>query len=163
MKIGLINGGITYWLAGEPGVSESIHSSVADFALSGDRQLDIAAFVKGVNTKQFDRINQTNEVSFSTTRKFATSDLSFTYQLDYLSNIPLTGTLIFQIDAGGPTFTRYMGNCVMQRPEMDPVGVSLALEFSISGGNISEAPGHYLTASGGSYLTDTAGFYLTGT
>ena len=81
MKIGLINGETTYWLAGEPGVAESVHSSVRDFALSGDRQLEIATFVKGLVTKQFDRDNQSNEVSFSTTRTFADSNAAWAFQL----------------------------------------------------------------------------------
>ena len=56
-----------------------------------------------------------------------------------------------------------MANAVMQRPDMDPIGVSLTMEFVVSGGQISTAVGRYLTDTGGDYITDTAGFYLTGT
>jgi hypothetical protein len=164
MRIGLENGGTIYWLAGESGVAESIHSSVADYSLSGDRQLDIAPIVKADVTRQFDRGNQPNEVTFSTTRKFTTADLCFIYTLDYLENIPLTGTLIFQVDIpGGGTSSRVMANAIMQRPEMDPVGVSLTLDYTITGGRISDAVGKYLTPTGGGYLTPTSGYYLTGT
>ena len=164
MRIGLENNGTIEWLAGETGVAESVHSSVRDFSLNGERQLEVAPFVKGSFTKQFDRGNQSNEVSFGTTRTFATADLSFLYMLDYLDDVQLTGTLVFQIDIpGGGTHTRRMPNSVMQRPDMDPIGVSLSLEFTVSGGNISEIVGHYLTDTAGDYLTDTAGLYLTGT
>jgi hypothetical protein len=164
MRIGLENGGVIQWLAGEPGVAESVHSSVRDFSLKGERQLEVVPFVKGGFTKQFDRGNQANEVTFGTTRTFATADLTFLFELDYLDDIQLTGTLVFEIDiAGGGTHRRYMANAVMQRPEMDPIGVSLTLDFSVSGGTISEVVGHYLNGSGGAYLNGSGGFYLTGT
>ena len=164
MRIALESGGVTYWLAGETGVAESVHSSVRDYALSGERQQESPTLVKTPFTRQFDRQSQTNEVSFGTTRTFATADLCFLYTLDYLDNVPLTGTLLFVSDIpGGGTSTRVMANAVMQRPEMDPIGVSLTMEFVVSGGQISTAVGRYLTDTGGDYLTDTAGFYLTGT
>ena len=164
MRIGLENDGVIEWLAGEPGVPESVHSSVRDYNLTGGRQLETAPFVKGSFTRQFDRGNQPNEVTFGTTRTFATADLAFIFGLDYLENIALTGTLVFEVDIpGGGTSTRYMANAVMQRPEMDPIGVSLSLEFSITGGDIVTVVGHYLTDTGGDYLTDTSGLYLTGT
>ena len=166
MRIGLENGGTTYWLAGEPGVAESVHSSVRDYTLNGDRQLDVAQIVRADFTRQFDRGQQPNVVSFGTTRTFATADLCFLYTLDYLDNVPLTGTLIFEIDIpGGGTSTRVMANAVMQRPEFDPIGVSLTLEFEVTGGAITtvENIGKYLTPTGGGYLTPTGGYYLTGT
>ena len=163
MRIGLENGGVTYWLAGEPGVAESVHSSARDYTLTGSRQLTIAPVVKGLVTRQFDRGNQSNEVTFGSTRTFATPDLCFLYTLEYLDNVPLTGTIVFQVDLpGGGTSSRFMANAVMQRPEMDPIGVSLTLEYSVSGGNIAVGVGNYLTDTGGNYLTDTAGQYLTG-
>ena len=165
MRIGLQNGDTIQWLAGEPGVSERVHSSVRDFALGGDRQLEVVPFVKGSFTRQFDRGNQANEITFGTTRTFASADLTFLFELDYLDNIQLTGTIVFQIDIpGGGTETRYMANAVMQRPEMDPIGDSLMLDFSISGGQItSGGPGHYMTLSGGAYLNAAGDKYLTGT
>ena len=170
MRIGLQSGGNTYWLAGESGVAESVHSSVRDYTLTGDRQLEVAKLVKTPFSRQFDRESQTNEVSFGSTRTFTSADLCFIFTLDYLDNIPLTGTLIFEVDIpGGGMSTRYMANAVMQRPEMDPVGVSLALEFTVSGGEITGGsssplgPGHYLTDSSGVFRTGTGGLFLTGT
>lgn len=168
MRIGLENGGVIEWLAGEPGVAESVHSSVRDFTLTGDRQLEVVPYVKGNITRQFDRGNQSNEVTFGTTRTFATPDLTFLFELDYLDDIQLTGTLVFDIEIpGGGTHRRKMANAIMQRPEMDPVGVSLSLDFSVSGGQITSAAGggvgHYKTGSGGDYLNGSGGLYLTGT
>ena len=87
MRIALQNGGSTYWLAGEPGVAESVHSSVRDYALNGDRQIDVANVVRADFTRQFDRGQQPNVVTFGTTRTFTTADLCFLYTLDYLDNI----------------------------------------------------------------------------
>lgn len=164
MRIGLENGGTTYWLAGQSGVAESVHSSARDYTLTGDRQLTVAPIVKADYTRQFDRGSQANEVTFGSTRTFATGDLCFLYTLDYIDDIPLTGTLIFEVEIpGGGTSNRVMADAVMQRPEMDPVGVSLSLDFTVTGGRISTAVGSYLTGSGDNYLTGTAGNYLTGT
>jgi hypothetical protein len=179
MRIGLESGGTTYWLAGEPGVSESVHSSVRDYALTGDRQQEPVQLVKSSLTRQFDRGNQTNEVSFGTTRTFGTSDLCFLYTLDYLNSVPLTGTLILQIDTpGGGSKSRLIANAVMHRPEFETVGVSLTLDYTVIGGAITTGPtdpggggpiipgdgvGKYLTPTGGGYLTPTGGYYTTGT
>ena len=179
MRIGLQNGGTTQWLAGEPGVSERVHSSARDYTLTGERQLEVVPFVKGLVTRQFDRRNQSNEVTFGTTRTFSTADLCFLYTLDYLADIPLTGTLVLQIDTpNGGYKTRLIANAVMQRPEMDAVGVSLALDYTVTGGAITTGPtypgggdpiipgegvGHYLTGSGDAYLNAAGDFYLTGT
>ena len=164
MRIGLENGGVIEWLAGEAGVSERVHSSARDFTLTGDRQLEVAPFVKGSFTRQFDRGNQANEITFGTTRLFATADLTFLYELDYLDNIQLTGTIVFEIEIpGGGVSRRYMANAVMNRPEMEPRGVSLMLNYSVSGGTISTIVGHYLTGSGDDYLTGSGDLYTTGT
>lgn len=163
MRIGLENGGVIAWLAGQSGVAESVHSSARDFTLTGARQLEVAPFVKGVFTKQFDRGNQANEITFGSTRTFATADLAFLFGLDYLDDLQLTGTLVLDVDIpGGGTSRRYMSNAIMQRPEMDPIGVSLMLEFSITGGQIVTELGRYLTGDGDDYLTGDGGLYLTG-
>ena len=164
MRIALQTNTSTYWLAGEDGVAESVHSSARDFTLTGERQLGVEQLVKTAFTKQFDRESQTNEVTFGTSRTFATSEACFLFELDYSENIPLEGSIIFEIPLpGGGVTRRYMANAVMQRPEMDPIGVSLTLEFSISGGIISAGLGHYLTGTGDSYLNGSGGNYLTGT
>jgi hypothetical protein len=166
MRIALQNGGTTYWLAGEPGVSVRVHSPVKDFVLSGDRQLDVANVVRANFTRQFDRLGQVNEVSFGTFRLFDTADEAFLFELDYLDDIPLTGTLLFEIDIpGGGTHTRVMANAIMQRPEMSATGETVELEFTVTGGAITgeSSIGKYLTPTGGGYLTPTGGYYLTGT
>ena len=166
MRIGLENGGTTYWLAGESGVSVRVHSPVKDFVLGGDRQLDVAQIVRADHSRQFDRSGQVNEVSFGTFRRFDSSDEAWLYTLDYLDNVPLTGTLIFEIDTpGGGTSTRIMANAVMQRPNMDATGETVELEYTVTGGAITTPAniGKYLTPTGGGYLTPTGGYYLTGT
>lgn len=165
MRIGLENGGTTYWLAGESGVAESVHSSVRDYTLNGDRQLEVANVVRANFTRQFDRGQQANVVEFGTTRTFTTADLCFLYTLDYLGNIPLTGTLLFEVDIpGGGTSLRVMANAVMQRPQFKATGVSLTLDFVVTGGAITTVAniGHYLTGSGGDYLNGAGDLYLTG-
>ena len=174
MRIGIQSGGSITWLAGQAGVSERVHSSANDYALSGDRQLDVASFVQTDYTAQFDRLNQPNEVSFGTTRKFSSADDCFLFTLDYLDDFPLTGELIFEIEIpGGGTHRRQMANAVMQRPAMDPIGETLVMEYAVTGGRITVAsgtgqppgtgPGRYRTDTAGDFLTDTGGLYLTGT
>jgi hypothetical protein len=166
MRIALQNGGTNYWLAGEPSVSVRVHSPVKDFILSGDRQLEVANVVRADFTRQFDRLGQRNEVSFGTFRLFDTADEAWLFELDYLDDIPLTGTLLFEIDIpGGGTHTRVMANAIMQRPEMTAIGETVELDFTITGGAITgeSGIGHYLTDTGGDYITDTGGLYLTGT
>ena len=92
--------------------------------------------------------------------------------VDY--SLPLIGELIFEVEIpGGGTHRRQMANSVMTKPVMDPIGETLTLEYSVTGGRISHAsgsgqapcvgPSRYRNGSGGDYLTGTGGLYLTGT
>ena len=162
MRVGIQNGGSISWLAGQAGVSERVHSSARDFARTSDRQQTISPIVRGDFTRQFDRGSESNEFSFSTTRKFNSSDECFLFMVDY--DLPLTGVIVFEIEIpGGGVIRRIMANSVMKKPSMDPIGETLILEYTVTGGNISETLGHYLTGDGDSYLTGTGGNYLTGT
>jgi len=161
MRVGIQSGGVISWLAGQAGVSERVHSSARDFALSRERQQTVSPIVKGTITRQFDRGNESSVVTFSTTRKFDSSDECFLYLIDY--NLPLVGVVVFEIEVpGGGVIRRLMANAVMSKPEMDPIGETLTLYYSITGGNISENLGHYINGDGGDYLTGTGDLYLTG-
>ncbi len=162
MRVGIQSGGVTSWLAGQAGVSERVHSSARDFAISRERQQTSSPIVRGNFTRQFDRGSESSVVTFSTTRKFDSSDECFLFMVDY--DLPLVGTIIFEIEIpGGGVVHRLMANAVMSKPEMTPIGETLTLDYSITGGRIAETVGSYLTGSGDNYLNGTGGLYLTGT
>lgn len=169
MRVAIQNGGSTYWLAGQAGVSERVHSSARDFSLSRDRQLTVAPIVHSGFTVQFDRGNESTIATFSTTRKFATAEECFLFMIRY--SIPLTGVTVFEVEQiGGGTVQSLMANSVMSKPVMTPIGKTLTIEYTITGGAITAGAnepgggvGKYLNGTGGGYLNDSAGYYTTGT
>lgn len=138
MRVAILNGAIPLWLAGDPDKSERVHSSVRDFRRNAEQLFDIVPLLRAANTKQFDRKNQTNTLTFSTTRLFDTVDDADIFQLDYEDNYPLTGIIMLESPvAGGGVLRRYMANSVMQIPEMEPTGLTLKLNYQIIGGAIT--------------------------
>jgi hypothetical protein len=132
MKIALIHESTTYWLAGETGVDERVHSSAADLVISGAIALQEQSRVRAVARAWRDRGNQSAEVSFSTTRKFATMAAAEEFALTYDITFPRTGYVEFYGASGSVVGT--LGNAVVNPPRRVVTGVSVRLEYTVVGG-----------------------------
>lgn len=161
MKIALVHDSTTYWLAGQTGVSERVHSSAGDLEFSGEIALQGQSRVRAVARAWRDRGNYSAGVSFSTTRKFDSlteaEEFAATYDLVY----PRTGYLEFYGAAGAVVAT--LQNVVVNPPRRRVTGVSVRLDYSAVGANWQEVATLYsLTRNGqpllfnGSLLTYNA-------
>ena len=136
MKIALVNDSTTYWLAGQTGVSERVHSSAGDLEFSGEIALQGQSRVRAVTRAWRDRGNYSAGVSFTTTRKFDSlteaEEFAATYDLDY----PRTGYLEFYGANGGLVVT--LQNVVVNPPRRRVTGVSVRLDYSVVGATWQE-------------------------
>ena len=131
MKIALIHDSTTYWLAGETGVDERVHSSAADLVISGAIALQDQSRVRAVARAWRDRGNKSVEVSYSTTRKFATLAAAEEFALTYDTNFPRTGYVEFY-GASGSLITA-LTNAVVNPPRRVVTGVSVRLDYTVVG------------------------------
>jgi hypothetical protein len=138
MRISLHSGSTLYPLAGEGGVSERTHSSVADFQLTPESEVQVAAFVRGAYAKPIDRGNLLNVVSFTTTRQFATPAAAELWCLDYHGSFPSSGTLYFDAVApNGTVSRRTMENAVVDPPRRRCIGATALVDYTVRGGSIA--------------------------
>jgi hypothetical protein len=94
MRITLLSAGTLYPLAGQAGVSERVHSSAGDLRISEGIETQTSARVRAASVTHFDRLNLAADISFSTTRTFATPEAAAAWAMDYSTAFPRTGTLI---------------------------------------------------------------------
>jgi hypothetical protein len=146
MRIGLKVGSTYHWLAGEPAVSVRAHSWADRFALTPESAQQVAQFVRGTHAKPIDRGNLLQNVSFSTTRQFASPAEAMLWCLDYDGAFPRSGELIFEAIAPNGTVTRRsMANAVVSPPARRINGASAFVDYQVRGGAVTVPP---LAASG---------------
>ena len=140
MRVGLLVGAVEYWLAGQAGVDERVHSSVSNFRLDADISMQVSQRVRAPAVQLADRLNLQTSLGFGTTRIFASTDLAELWSLDYDSAFPRAGTLILesQIPGGGVT-RRYMAGAIVSPPSREVTGVSVMLAYRVTGGAITSA------------------------
>lgn len=132
--------GVTHWLAGTPGVSERDHSSVSDFRKTSRIQVQESSRVRAAYLQSWDRGNLGTELTFGTTRKFATVQAATDFAFDYDRAMPRTGTIILVTPiSGGGQRMRYMPAAVVEPPAMVVTGVTVELQYTVRGGEILPA------------------------
>lgn len=136
MRIALVSGATTYPLAGESGIDERVHSSAADYRVTGERSTDIQRRVRALTAKAVDRKNLATTITFSTTRKFSSARLAFLYTLDHDTAVGCEGTLVMVAIEGGTTSTRHLLNAVVSPPTRQVIGCTVLLSYTVTGGGI---------------------------
>lgn len=141
MRVGIIIGEITTWLAGNPALSEREHSSVSDFRITPQINVQQKQTVRGAASSFSDRKNLATTLSFGTSRLFATAEAAEAWSLDYDQAFPRTGTLVMaSVLPGGGVRYRYMAGAVIQPPERIVTGCTVQLRYVIVGGKILSTP-----------------------
>jgi len=144
MRIALLaSNAVTYWLAGQPGVSERVHSSSAGLHITAKIQVQEDNLVRSPNAIPYDRQNLLTTISFGTTLQFDTTDEAEAFALDYDQNTPRTGTLILQteIPGGSTVAQRYMPGAVVHPPNRAVTGTSVTIQYTVVGGAIIPGTG----------------------
>lgn len=137
MRVGLKNGGVTVWLAGNPALSEREHSSVSDFRVNGEIVTQENRFLRAAAASFVDRLNLATTISFGTSRLFASADEAEAWALDYDATAARTGTLVMVSQmAGGGLKYRYMAGAVIRPPEREVTGCTVRLRYTAQGGKI---------------------------
>ena len=140
MRIALINGATTYPLAGEAGVDERMHTSAADFRMTGHAGKQSQTFVRAAYGQEIDRGNLFHGISFTTARQFSTPQAAFLYSLDYAASHPRDGILQMDtIGSWGAIARRQMTGALVDPPGRRVIGCSLMLDYHVSGGQIITA------------------------
>lgn len=140
MRIYLTNGAKTYYLTGQPGVSERVHSSAFDYQKRSQAVTQTAGFVRGKAVKVYDRGNVQTTISFGTTRKFATAADAVAWAHDHEADYPRTGTVIVETDrANLGAIRRYLREAVVSPPDIEFIGATLVIRYSITGGIFSKS------------------------
>jgi hypothetical protein len=146
MKIALIHNSNTYWLAGQPGVSERKHSSAGDLEFSGAIALQGQDRVRAVSRAWRDRGNYSAAVNFSTTRKFDSlteaEEFAATYDVVY----PRAGYLEFY--GAEDALVATLLNAVVNPPRRRVTGVSVRLDYSVVGAIWQQVPHYFLSWNG---------------
>lgn len=156
MKIALINSEVFYWLAGEPGIDQTVHTSAGDLRINGQINIDSQARLRAAAMAFRDRKNLQQSITFSTWRKFDTPAEAKEWALTYDAVMPRTGSLDFYDEAGDPVAR--LSGAVVSPPQRRILGVSVELTYSVVGGAmlIADGEGGYETPQltmGGEYVT----------
>lgn len=126
----------TYWLAGNPAISEREHSSAGDLAVDAATGQQVDRYVRGTAGRVRDRGNILTTLRFSTTRIFATADAAALWALDHDASYPREGTLLID-PAGDGGIDRYLENAVISPPSRRIIGCSVLLSYTVTGGAVS--------------------------
>lgn len=141
MRIKLVNGGSTYYLAGQSGVSERTHSSAGDISITTAIDMQTAKKTRATNAALHDRLNEVNTISFSTTRVFSSPDLAEQWSLDHGTNFGRTGTLYLEtISSAGVSTWRYLQNAIVPAPARRVTGCTVTAAYTVTGGAITSSP-----------------------
>jgi hypothetical protein len=153
MRIALLVGDTYHWLAGQPEVSMRTHSWAADFTLTPQSAVQVAEFVRAAVARPIDRANLLREVTFSTTRQFASPAAAELWALDYDTAFPRSGTLVFEAVApNGVVTRRRMLTSVVSPPVRRVRGATVLLDYRVQGGLVESASDFGdLTVSGGPF------------
>ena len=170
MRISLIADGLwagtVFPLAGQAGVSERTHSSAADFQLTPESAVEIQRLVRAAEARPVDRGNVLQNLSFTTSRLFATPAEAWLWAMDYDWIYARTGELELDTLAG----IRRLQNAVVSPPRRRVVGCTVLMDYQVVGSRFNApavgtvyltgipANGGTLTIGGNTYVfTDTLG------
>lgn len=156
MKIALLSDAVVYWLAGQEGIAQTVHSSAADLRINGQINVESQARLRAAFMAFRDRGNLQQNISFTTSRKFDTPSEANDWAITYDAVTPRTGYLDFYDETDEPV-ARVL-NVVVSPPERRVIGVSVQLSYSVVGGEvlIADGEGEFDTPEitmGGDYVT----------
>jgi hypothetical protein len=132
MLLCLIHNATNYWLAGQVGVDQSVHSSAANLQFNGSAILQAQQRVRANYTALRDRGNLMASVSFSTTRQFDTISAAEIFAATYDAVFPRTGTLRCFRESG-PSVCQLL-NAVVAPPSRQVIGVTVMMSYTVNGG-----------------------------
>lgn len=139
MQITLYNSSTPYYLAGQSGVSERVHSSAANIRISESIAIQESQRIRASHATAFDRQNLRTTIEFDTTRTFSDASEAEAWSLDYSQTYPRTGTLRITCGhAGLADEIREMADCIVEPPARTVIGCSVFLSYRITGGAITE-------------------------
>jgi hypothetical protein len=139
MKIALRHEAVDYWLAGQPTIAQSVHSSAGDLRINGQINIDSQARVRAAAMAFRDRGNLRQEISFTTSRKFATTAEADEWSATYDAVFPRTGYLDFYDEDDDPIAR--LTNAIVLPPSRSVIGVSVQLSYTAMGGAMLIADG----------------------
>jgi len=135
MRISLNVGTKRYHLAGQPGVSERVHSSAGNYRKSATSIVQASARFRAKEMQLHDRGNVQTTISFSTTRKFTDAAEAMAWGHDHEQNFPREGNVAVESPRGnGSSIVRYLDNAVVSPPEISYLGATLIIFYTITGG-----------------------------
>ena len=141
MLVSLVNGITTYYLAGQAGVAESVHSSASNVKIAAGISKQTSRYVRAAAAATRDRLNLQTEIRFTTVRTFATPALAELFAADYDTTYPRSG-YVFLTTTGATPSWRYLPDAVVDPPEREVIGCSVILNYTITGGLMStDIPG----------------------
>ena len=124
-----------FHLAGQPGVSERVHSSAANYQKSVIYTPQVSRFVRARAVKVHDRGNQQTVISFGTSRKFEDAAEAMAWGHDHEIDYPRAGTVAVESQrANGGTLVRYLKDAAVSPPEIQFLGATLLIYYTITGG-----------------------------
>ncbi len=151
MKIALVHSSGTYWLAGQVGVSERVHSSAADLEFSGEIAVQGQDRVRAPARAFRDRLNYSSGVSFTTSRKFDTLTAAEEFAATYDAVYPRTGSI--ELYGASEVIVATLQNAIVNPPRRRVTGVSVQLIYSVVGGAWELPEGFEYLTMGGEVIT----------
>ncbi|MEI7912281.1 MAG: hypothetical protein WCK77_21830 [Verrucomicrobiota bacterium] len=138
MTLALINGTEIFYLAGHPDHSERVFSSAQDVRISGKVSVEARRRIRALAVEHVDRGQLATQVSFSTSRGFASNAAAEAYAALLEDAAELSGILVIRADGGDSADTYvYMCRAVVSPPAREVSGCSVRLHYSVVGGAIT--------------------------
>lgn len=134
MRVKILSGSTTYWLAGNPSVQEREHSSCANLVFTPGRLDQQQDGLRWTHSAFRDRKNAFWQVSFSTRRLFASPYLAGQFVFTVENDQPITGTVIFRNDDGLGGYEEWaLADAIISLPTVQQEGCTLHLNYSLRG------------------------------
>ena len=114
---------------------------LANLRLSGSRAIQDAQFFRATNCVFYDRGNRRTEVTFDTTRLFASPVDAESFLLMHETQFPGRGLVTFIAgQKTGQTASRYLANAVVESVQSSLSGCTTRHRYRIVGGIMSASP-----------------------
>lgn len=158
----------SYWLAGNPSSSERDHSRCDGLTIAPRGGTQEQQGLRWPTARFQDRLNDSVQVSFTTSRKFSTLWQAEQFCFEYKLNPPHArkGTVTFRIDKEGTSnWLEYDApNSVIDWPSFNLQGLTLHLSYTIRCPGFllgaTDASSGILTEDGGTLQTEDSGTIL---
>jgi hypothetical protein len=137
MRVALLNGSTTYYLAGQSGVSERAHSSANNIRFTPTRIAQEVNRIRAANATGYDRKNLRMVIEFDTARTFDDPGEAEAFALEYDASYPRTGTLIITDSDNATAYERHIADCMVDPPSRSVMGCTVYLSYRVTGGAVT--------------------------